>query len=552
MREEAGESEEAQALTPGSAAILSPMAAAAGRYRAFLDGLAAHPWLIGDLETPGRQLARRVRIFTLVAILTANVVGVGVVIAFALLVLPKPDGIDLTSALPVNLAVGGAYALLAVVIGALWGSRLVEQGPEGTRSWLQHDREPTAAQRLRVLQAPLRIVFVQMVLWGSATLLFAGLNMAYSSLLALGIGMTIALGGITTSSVGYVLAELALRPLASRALAAGPVDRRFVPGVTMRWLLAWALGTGTAIVGLVAVGIVALTSVSIDEQTLAITIVVLGCTALGFGALVSVLAAYATVHPIASIRRGLERVGEGDLSVELAVWDSTEMGLLQRGFNEMAAGLRERERIRDVFGRQVGHEAARQALAVEEPQLGGELCEVAVLFVDVVGSTELAASRDPREVVALLNDFFAEVVEAVDAQGGWVNKFEGDAALAIFGAPTALPNRAAAALAAARDLDARLQARVQGLSAAIGVASGPVVAGHVGAESRFEYTVIGDPVNEAARLTELAKESPGRVLASEATLAAAGGESRHWQLGDSVTVRGRNRPTRLALLRGVA
>jgi adenylate cyclase len=384
------------------------------------------------------------------------------------------------------------------------------------------------------------------VLGGLATLLFTGVNMAYSTLLALGVGMTVALGGITTSSAAYVLAELALRPVASRALAAGPVDRRFVPGVALRWFLAWALGTGAAIVGLVAVGIVALTDVVIDEHSLAITMIVLGGTALAFGALVSALAAYATVHPIASIRRGLERVGAGDFDVEVAVWDSTEMGLLQSGFNEMAAGLRERERIRDIFGRQVGREAARQALAVEDPQLGGELCEVAVLFVDVVGSTELAASRDPREVVALLNDFFAEVVEAVDVQGGWVNKFEGDAALAIFGAPTPLPNQAAAALAAARELDTRLRERVSGLNAAIGVAFGTAVAGHIGAESRFEYTVIGDPVNEAARLTDLAKERPVRVLASGATVAAGGEEGSRWQLGESVTVRGRAKPTWLA------
>ncbi|HYG95831.1 MAG TPA: adenylate/guanylate cyclase domain-containing protein [Solirubrobacterales bacterium] len=519
---------------------------AATRYRALLDRLASHPWLIGDTDTPGRKLSRRVRFFTLVAILTANAVGTVVVVCFAVWALPKPAGVDGTSALPVNLAMGGAYASIALAIGVIWGRRRIERGPKGLRAWLDADREPTPAQRLRVLRAPLRIMFVQMVLWGLATVLFAGVNTIYSPLLALGVGMTVALGGITTSSFAYVLAELALRPVASRALAAGPVDRRFVPGVAMRWLLAWALGTGAAIVGLVAVGIVALTDVVIDEQTLAITMIVLGGIALAFGSFVSALAAYATVHPIASIRRGLERVGEGDFSVEVPVWDSTEMGLLQSGFNEMAAGLRERERIRDIFGRQVGHEAARQALAVEDPQLGGELSEVAVLFVDVVGSTELAARHDPREVVGLLNDFFAEVVEAVDSQGGWINKFEGDAALAIFGAPTPLPNRAAAALAAARDLDARLRERVGDLRAAIGIASGTVVAGHVGAESRFEYTVIGDPVNEAARLTELAKEQPVRVLASGATVAAAGVEGERWQLGDSVTVRGRSEPTRLA------
>ncbi|MDQ2631914.1 MAG: hypothetical protein M3Y75_13225, partial [Actinomycetota bacterium] len=303
----------------------------ATKYRTLLDRLAAHPWLIGDAATPGRKLARRVRVLTLVATVSANAVGVAVVVCFALLALPKPEGLDETSAEPVNLAVGGAYALLALAIGTIWGRRRVERGPNGLRAWLEEDREPTPAQRLRVLRAPLRVTFVQVVLWGLATVLFTGLNVIYSDLLALGVGMTVALGGITTSSVAYVFAELAMRPVASRALAAGPVDRRFVPGVAMRWLLAWALGTGTAIVGIVTVGIVALTDVEIDEQTLAITMIVLGGFALGFGALVSSLAAYATVHPIASIRRGLERVGEGDFSVELAVWDSTEMGLLQSG-----------------------------------------------------------------------------------------------------------------------------------------------------------------------------------------------------------------------------
>jgi adenylate cyclase len=520
--------------------------ATAARLRSALDSWAAHPWLIGDPETPGRKLAPRVRGLTLAAILAANAVGVAVVACFAVWALPKPPEVAGSDAVAVNLAVGAAYVVLASAIGVVWGRRLLEAGPDGIRAWLESDAEPTPAQRLRVLRGPLRIMFVQAVLWGLATATFAVLNTTYSGLLALGVGMTVALGGLTTSSAAYVLAELALRPVASRALGAGPVDRRHVPGVAVRWLLAWALGTGAPIVGLALVGVVALSDVPIGEQTLAITVVVLGSIALVFGVLVSALAAYATVHPIASIRRGLERVGEGDFSVDLAVWDSTEMGLLQSGFNDMAAGLRERERIRDLFGRQVGHEAARQALAVENPQLGGEVCDVAVLFVDVLGSTALAAGRRPQEVVELLNRFFAEVVEAVDRHGGWINKFAGDAALAIFGAPAPLPDRHAAALAAARDLDRRLRERTPDLPAAIGVAAGTVVAGHVGAESRFEYTVIGDPVNEAARLTELAKDHPSRVLASGATVAASGDEGRRWSLGETVTLRGRSEPTRVA------
>lgn len=511
-----------------------------------LDRWASHPWLVGDPSTPGRELVKRVRLMTIAAIVAANAVGATVVLAFAVWALPKPDDRPEAS-LWANLTLAGAYVAIALVVGVVWGRRLVEGGRHGTAAWVEDGRPPTPRERLHVLRGPLRIMAVQAVLWGFAVLCFTALNLVFDPLLALGVGLTVAIGGITISSTAYLLGELALRPVASRALASGPVDRRGVPGVGGRWLLAWALGTGAPVVGLALVGIVALTSVPISKDTLAITTIVLTAIALVFGAVVSSLAAYATVHPIASIRQGLARVREGDLDVELAVWDSTEMGLLQAGFNEMVAGLRERERIRDLFGRQVGHDVARQALAREDLQLGGEVCDVAVLFVDIVGSTALAATRPPQEVVELLNRFFAEVVDVVERHGGWINKFEGDAALAVFGAPVELDDAAGSALCAARELDARLRERVPDLAAGVGVAAGPVVAGHIGAERRFEYTVIGDPVNEAARLTELAKQHPTRVLASSETLERADrGERARWREGEATTLRGRERATRPA------
>ena len=121
----------------------------------------------------------------------------------------------------------------------------------------------------------------------------------------------------------------------------------------------------------------------------------------------------------------------------------------------MVGGLRERERIHDLFGRHVGEDVARAALE-QDVELGGETREVSVLFVDIVGSTTLASEREPDEVVELLNSFFAVVVEVVRDHGGWVNKFEGDAALAVFGAPTPLERHADCALAAARTLAERL------------------------------------------------------------------------------------------------
>jgi adenylate cyclase len=246
------------------------------------------------------------------------------------------------------------------------------------------------------------------------------------------------------------------------------------------------------------------------------------------------------------VRDALNLIGEGRLDVSIPVFDGTELGSLQAGFNRMADGLRERERIRDLFGRYVGPDVVQEALTSDS--LGGEEKYVAVLFVDLVGSTELAAQRPPSEVVQLLNRFFAIVVAEVDRQGGFVNKFAGDAVLAVFGAPAELADPAGSALTAGRELSRRLADELPEATAGIGVTAGIVVAGTVGDVRRHEYTVIGDPVNEAARLSELAKAAPGRLIASmTAVEKAAPAESDRWKPGAEITVRGRSTPTLLAV-----
>jgi adenylate cyclase len=199
-----------------------------------------------------------------------------------------------------------------------------------------------------------------------------------------------------------------------------------------------------------------------------------------------------------------------------------------------------------MFGRLVGEDVAREALD-RGIELGGEERDVAVLFVDLIGSTELASEKPPQEVVSLLNDFFGVVVEVVEEHGGWINKFEGDAALAVFGVPIEMDGAEAAALAAARELASKLPDAVSALRAGIGVSSGRAVAGNIGSESRFEYTVIGDPVNEAARLCELAKQADSGVLAAAGTVERAGDEEAdRWELGESVELRGRSEETQVA------
>ena len=135
------------------------------------------------------------------------------------------------------------------------------------------------------------------------------------------------------------------------------------------------------------------------------------------------------------------------------------MGLLQAGFNRMAEGLLERERLRDLFGRHVGEDVAKAALR-RGTKLGGEEREVGVLFVDLVGSSSLALAMQPSDVVRLLNLFFRVVVETAEVHGGLVNKFEGDGALCVFGAPVSCEDPAGDSMRAARDLATRLRREV--------------------------------------------------------------------------------------------
>jgi adenylate cyclase len=250
--------------------------------------------------------------------------------------------------------------------------------------------------------------------------------------------------------------------------------------------------------------------------------------------------------PLRQLRWALAEVQRGNYNAHMQIYDASELGLLQAGFNDMVRDLSERQRLRDLFGRYVGEDVARRALE-RGAELGGQERDVAVLFVDLVGSTELAATRPPAEVVLLLNEFFRVVVDTVGRHGGFVNKFQGDAALAIFGAPIEHPDASGGALAAARELHDELLPVIGSAEFGIGVSSGRAIAGHIGALARFEYTVIGDPVNEAARLTELAKLEDGHVLASAVAVSGAlDAEALCWDVGEVVALRGRTAPTQLA------
>ncbi len=276
----------------------------------------------------------------------------------------------------------------------------------------------------------------------------------------------------------------------------------------------------------------------------------------GLGLVLTLVLARTFTRPLAEIVSVLRRVRRGDLAARVEVQSTDEVGLLQGGLNDMIEGLRDRERILTTFGRVV-EPAVRDRLLAGDLREGGEARTVSVMFCDLRGFTALAESAAPNEVVATLNEFFTMMTAWVRSCGGFVDKFIGDALLVVFGLfdadGTAVTERSAAAAVRCAlgvrqrmtELNRRRAARGQPpLAVTMSVHTGPVIAGTVGAAERHEYTVIGDTVNIAARLQQVAKERDLDLIISEEThtLADRAGLQVDAALRDSVVPRGRNQP----------
>ena len=468
-----------------------------------------------------------------------NAVAAFTVATYLLIIFPPTEDAEFVT-VPLGLIATGVYVTLASIFGTRKSRRLARP----MVAWLATDRPATPEERRSALKLPKRLGWLTFRLWLYAALLFTPAAIDVSVSFAAETATAIVLAGLVTATADYLMTEWSLRPVFAHVLdAEAPSETRSL-GVGPRLILTWLLCSG---VPLIMIALIPLGRDVEEPRELVLPILFTVGVAFVIGLIATKLSTAAVSRPVRSLRKAMDEVRGGNLDVVAEVTDGSEVGRLQAGFNAMVAGLRERERLHDLFGRQVGLDVAREALE-RAPSLGGRTQPVSALFVDVVGSTTLAENEPPERVVALLNRFFDIVVGVVDEHGGLVNKFEGDAALCVFGAPIEQPDHPDRALAAARDMAARLQRLEDGLDAAIGVASGNAVAGYVGSESRFEYTVIGDPVNEASRLTELAKHRDGRLLASAAAVEAAGEEeAARWEIDGEVVLRGRSRPTRLAV-----
>lgn len=510
-------------------------------------GLRALTAVLRRVGTSDSLVARVLHAVLVVVLLIANFVAAGITMLLVVFVVPgrateaARDGLG-------NNAWFLLVFLLVVIPGVLlWSARAMRD----VAGWIEGDRDPWPAEVRQLLRAPVRVLWLLGGAWTLAALLFSGFNVLLSdadgtttALLALRVYVVAQLTGLTMAAFGYLVTERLLRPVAAMALQAGGLDQSVLPGITRRQLLGWATATGAPVVGVVFIGVLAtIDSQGVTTGRLALAMMVLGGVALVFGLAVEVLAVRAVADPVRTVQAGMQAVRRGALDRRIPVYDASDLGRLQDGFNRMASDLQDRARLRDLFGRHVGEDVARVALQ-QDVRLGGEAREVCALFVDIVGSTTLASEHGPDEVVEALNRFFGVVVGTVAGHGGWVNKFQGDAALVVFGAPVAQTDAPDRALRAARELGRRLRDEVPELRAGVGVSGGAAVAGYVGTEERLEYTVIGDPINEAARLTEAAKELDAMTAASGRLVEQASPEERvRWRLHHEETLRGRAEPT---------
>jgi adenylate cyclase len=463
-------------------------------------------WRPGEGELSGRAVSRLAMVMLPLVIVTTNVIGAGAVVVLGLFVVPLPQVHNPAHLRLVDGLVAAGYVATAVPLGVFLGTR----GLWKLRNWLVDERPATLDEIRLLLYAPLRLFVLQFGLWSLAAILFALINLSYSTQVGIGTAIVVVLTGLVTASMAYLLTERLMRPGAARALARGVPGRVAVPGVTTRALLAWTLGTGIPLVGLVTLGVLAFTDkYDVNFSNLRTSTIVYGGIGITVGLLATTLAARTTADPIASVRRALARVKLGDFDVRVPVYDGSQIGQLQLGFNEMVAGLQERERIREAFGTYVDPDVAAHILE-EGTDLAGEEVEVTLMFIDVRDFTGFAERTPAREVVAALNRLFERIVPIVHGHGGRVDKFIGDGLLAVFGAPRRQADHADQALVAALEIASAVEA--EELKIGIGLSSGMVVAGNIGGAQRYEFSVIGDAVNVAARVEAATRQTGDAVL----------------------------------------
>ncbi|MGB6425118.1 MAG: adenylate/guanylate cyclase domain-containing protein [Solirubrobacterales bacterium] len=415
-----------------------------------------------------------------------------------------------------------AVALGLTAIALLHGFIKMRPMMAPLRAWLNGYRDPASTERAWAcaVSLPVKIVRLEMLLPAGSVIVIS----CVTAILVLELPWTAMIPLLAASmvSVGYAMIlhyltiEAGMRPLLidiNHAVA--PRLRTPIRPVSVRFRLLAALPMINVITGLVVAGI---TGNGDEQRSLGFAVIVAIGVATTIALELTVLLSRSILSPLADLKRATDAVGAGDYSASVPVTTADEIGELASSFNQMVGGLRERERIREAFGTYLDEEVADYILSNEFDEAGFE-AEVTIFFCDVKDFTSFSADAEARDVVARLNALFEVVVPVIAAEGGHVDKFEGDGLMAVFGAPEGFPDHAERAVRAALEVDRRVNREGEGgpFELGIGLSTGRVVAGSVGGGGRLNFSVIGDAVNVAARVEGATRRTGDSVLITEAT-----------------------------------
>ena len=451
--------------------------------------------------------------------LSANGVGAVVVVLFLFYLGPKPPiGTPNSTTSSMRSILGFiVYMAFALPFGRYWAARFPFK-PIG--EWLRAERPATVEERLAVLRYPLVWARRSAIIWAVGAVLFAALNSSLGLVNTIGIAAITAVGGVASCSLQYLVVERIMRPITARALGGGAPPENPAPGVAARLTMAWTLATGVFLLGIGGLATAYLIDDSFDDTRIIVAIVFLAANGLFGGLMAMLIAARARGR---STRRGQRsaRAGGAGRSRDPRAGRRRQRGGprpggLQpdgrgaRGTGEAEGGVRHVRRLR-----------CRRAHPQRGTALEGEEVEVTAMFVDIRDFTGFAERESAPVVVSTLNALFEELVPVVHGHGGHIDKFVGDGFLAVFGAPRRMDDHADQGFAAAIEIAKRVDQRLgERLSIGIGLNSGKVVAGNVGGDGRYDFSVIGDVINVASRVEAATRDTGDAILVSEHTMRA--------------------------------
>jgi len=418
------------------------------------------------------------------------------------------------------------------------------------RAWLDGARDraaTTAAWRAltslpsdytrRVPTVPIALVIIPFAVFATLKLDLRPLS---ALAILLGMLLTLAYGAV----LRFFFLESLLRPVLEDVALHMP--ETFEPGragVSLRRRLLIGLPAINILTGVIVAGIeMNRHGAKLDDIGPAVVVAV--AIAFVISLELTILLSRSIFDPIDQLQTATERVGRGDLRTRVPVVSTDETGRLAQSFNDMVAGLEERERLHEAFDAYVGPDVTEMVLR-DGTHLHGEEHEVSVLVLDIRDFTAMAEQASAGRIVDFLNEFYGLVVPIIERRGGRADKYVGDGLLAIFGAPEPLDDHADRAVAAALEIAVAIRDRYDDVRVGIGVNSGQVVAGTLGGGGHVEYTVIGDAVNTADRVEQVTRQTGDTVLVTEATRRLLRQEHGRFENRPAVKLKGKSERVQL-------